>query len=181
MEIRRRGKAKFQPRCRKFTASLSIPLIIDFQQCNPPLVLGPVVHNLSSLKNLNTSNQRIRDLMTGAGKYSCPPTGNHLFVDVRDLALAHVLAAEKEEAAGQRFFMVGGMFSNKEIAEIIAESFPELRENLPTGDALKPGDYPAGGSYGFDNSKAKEVLGISFRPLKESIVDAVKSLEDIQA
>ncbi|KAI0023472.1 hypothetical protein F4780DRAFT_729921 [Xylariomycetidae sp. FL0641] len=145
--------------------------------CNPPLVLGPIMHHLESLASLNTSNQRIRDIMSGACKQGLQVTGNHLFVDVRDLALGHALAVEKPEAGGKRFFMVGGKFSNKEITEIIAENFPSLRENLPTGEALKPGDYPAIGSYGFDNTRSKEVLGMTYRPLKDSIVDAVKSLD----
>ncbi|KAI1752025.1 hypothetical protein F4782DRAFT_502952 [Xylaria castorea] len=145
--------------------------------CNPPLVLGPILHHLESLSSLNTSNQRIRDIMSGASKQGLSATGNHLFVDVRDLALGHALAVEKPEAANKRFFMVGGHFSNKEIAEIIAENFPSLRGNLPSEDALKPGDYPAVGPYGFDNTRSKEVLGMTYRPLKESIVDAVKSLE----
>ncbi|KAF2135654.1 uncharacterized protein K452DRAFT_346791 [Aplosporella prunicola CBS 121167] len=149
--------------------------------CNPPLVLGPVQHHLDSLAALNTSNQRIRDLITGAAKAACPPTGNHLFVDVRDLALAHALAVESPAAAGQRFFLVGGKFSNKEIVQIIAAEFPELRAKLPEGDALKPGDYPERGSYGFDSSKAKEVLGLSFRPLRDSVVDAVRSLQALGA
>ncbi|KAI0855333.1 hypothetical protein F4860DRAFT_496613 [Xylaria cubensis] len=145
--------------------------------CNPPLVLGPILHHLESLSSLNTSNQRIRDIMSGVCKQGLPATGNYLFVDVRDLALGHALAVEKPEAANKRFFMVAGHFSNKEITEIIAENFPSLRENLPSGDALKPGDYPAVGPYGFDNTRSKEVLGMTYRPLKESIVDAVKSLE----
>lgn len=32
---------------------------------NPPLVFGPVNHHLGSLKNLNTSNQLVRDMMIG--------------------------------------------------------------------------------------------------------------------
>lgn len=107
-----------------------------------------------------------------------PPRGtNHLFVDVRDLAIGHALAVEKHEAAGKRFFMVGGHFSNKQIAEIIAEEFPELKDHLPTGDALKTGDYPTIGPYGFDSTLSKSVLGMTYRPLKESIVAAVKSLK----
>ncbi|KAI3317334.1 NAD(P)-binding protein [Xylariaceae sp. AK1471] len=145
--------------------------------CNPPLVLGPVIHHLDSLSSLNTSNERVRDLMSGAAKNACPPTGNHLFVDVRDLALGHALAVEKPQAAGKRFFMVGGKFSNKEIVEIIGEEFSGLKDNLPIGEALKPGDYPAQGSYGFDNTRSKEVLGLNYRPLRDSIVDAVKSLQ----
>nr|ANM86580.1 putative reductase [Cladonia uncialis subsp. uncialis]AUW31363.1 putative reductase [Cladonia uncialis subsp. uncialis] len=148
--------------------------------CNPPLVLGPIVHYLNSLSALNTSNQRIRDLMTGAAKDSCPPTMNYLFVDVRDLAQAHVLAAEKPEAGGKRFFIVGGHFCNKEIAEIIGDVFPDLRAKLPTADALKPGDYPEKGTYGFNNERSKSLLGLTYRPLKECIVDTVKSLQAIE-
>lgn len=41
----------------------------------PPLVLGPIVHYLNSLDGLNTSNQRIRDIMLGKAKKEIPPTG----------------------------------------------------------------------------------------------------------
>lgn len=33
------------------------------------------------------------------------------------------------------------------------------------------------GLYKYDNSRTKEVLGIQFRSLKESIVDTVRSLQ----
>ncbi|KAJ5584659.1 NAD(P)-binding protein [Penicillium hispanicum] len=148
----------------------------DLTVINPPLVLGPIAHKLASLSALNTSNERIRDLITGAAQERCPPTGNHLYVDVRDLALAHVLAIETPEAGGKRFFTVSSHFSNKEIAEIIGQEFPEFKDRLPRGKALAPGDYPADGVYGFDSSRSKEILGLSYRPLKESVVDAVHSL-----
>lgn len=145
--------------------------------CNPPVVLGPVVHYLNSLSALNTSNERIRDLITGASRDKCPPTGTHLWVDVRDIALSHALAAEKPEAANQRFFIVAGKFSNKEVAEVIHDVFPQFREKLPAGEALKSGDFPAEGSFGVDNRKSREVLGLSYRSLRESVIDTVKSLE----
>jgi nucleoside-diphosphate-sugar epimerase len=152
----------------------------DLTVINPPLVLGPVAHNLASLSALNTSNERIRDLITGAAKDRCPPTGNYLYVDVRDLALAHVFAIEKPEAGGKRFFTVSSHFSNKEIAGIIGQEFPQFKERLPLGEALTSGDYPVDGVYGFDNSRAREILGVPFRPLKESVVDAVHSLLSVE-
>src|SRR6266516_7247375 len=82
----------------------------------PPLVFGPIVHYLNSLDALNTSNQRVRDLITGKCKDEIPPTGTFLWVDVRDLALGHVKAMELPQAANQRFFFVAGYFSNREIA-----------------------------------------------------------------
>ncbi|OAA37067.1 NADPH-dependent methylglyoxal reductase GRE2 [Beauveria brongniartii RCEF 3172] len=64
----------------------------------PPLVFGPAVQSLSSLKELNTSNQFIFSFTAGAAKDGIPPTTNPLFVDVRDVAFAHVKAIETAEA-----------------------------------------------------------------------------------
>ena len=144
----------------------------------PPLVLGPIIHYLQNLDNLNTSNQRIAAIMTGKAKEEIPPTGTFIWTDVRDLALAHVKAAELPAAANERFFVTAGFFSNEEIADIIRENFPQLQGQLPA-KGTKGGEYPADGLYKYNNSKVKEVLGIQFRSLKESIVDTVNSLQDV--
>ncbi|TVY85388.1 Ketoreductase [Lachnellula suecica] len=146
----------------------------------PPLVIGPIVHYLNSLDSLNTSNQRTANLMTGKNKDEIAETGTFLWVDVRDLALAHVKALEVEEAADKRFFITAGYFSNKEIAEIIRKNFPALEKELP-GKDVKGGDYPKEGVYKYDNSRTVEVLGIKFRSLEESVVDLVKSLQAVGA
>jgi len=146
----------------------------------PPLVLGPIVHYLNSLDALNTSNQRVRDFITGRYKNEIPDTGTFLWVDVRDLALAHVKAIEIPEAADKRFFITAGYFSNKEICEIIRKNFPEYEKELPAKD-VKGGDYPEAGLYKYDNSRTINVLGIKFRTLEESIVDLVKSLKAVGA
>ncbi|KAI7491222.1 NAD(P)-binding protein [Hortaea werneckii] len=146
----------------------------------PPLVLGPIVHYLNSLDALNTSNQRVRDIMMGKAKDEIPPTGTFIWVDVRDLALCHVLAMEKEGAANQRFFITTGYFSNKEIAEIIGKNFPQYKEGLPSA-STPGGGYPEEGVYKIDNSNVVNTLGVKFRPLEESIVDTVKSLQAVGA
>lgn len=147
---------------------------------NPPLVLGPIVHYLNSLDALNTSNQRIRNLITGQCKDEIPDTGTFIWVDVRDLALAHVKAIEIADAADKRFFVTAGYFSNKEIADIIRKNFPEYKDKLPTPET-KGGDYPEAGIYKYDNSRTVKILGLKFRPLEESIVDTVKSLQSVGA
>ncbi|KAH6717902.1 putative NADPH-dependent methylglyoxal reductase GRP2 [Leptodontidium sp. MPI-SDFR-AT-0119] len=146
----------------------------------PPLVLGPIVHYMNDLSALNTSNQRVRNLITGQNKDAIPDTGVYIFTDVRDLALGHVKAMELPEAGGKRFFFTEGYFSNKQICEIVRKNFPEYREQLPA-EGVKGGDFPEGGVYGFDNSRAREVLGVEFRGLEASIVDLVKSLKDVGA
>lgn len=145
----------------------------DIATLSPPLVLGPVIHYLQSLDSINTSNERVRNLIQGKLKESgLPPSGVYIWVDVRDLALAHVKALEIPEAGGKRFLLTAGHYSNSEIAQIIKAKFPELADKLPqdlTSD--KPEDV-----YGYDNSRSKELLGIQYRSLEESVVDTVKSL-----
>lgn len=103
-----------------------------------------------------------------------------MWIDVRDLALAHVKALEVAEAADKRFFATAGYFSNKEIAEIIRKNFKEYENELP-GKDVKGGGYPPKGIYRYDNSRTVEVLEIKFRSLEESIVDTVKSFKAVGA
>lgn len=116
-------------------------------------------------------------MFSGKCKDEIPPTGVFVWTDVRDLALGHVKAMDREDAGGKRFFFTSGYFSNKEIAEIIRKNFPKYRDNVPEG--VQGGDYPEEGVYKYDNSQSKDLLGQEFISLEKSIVDLVKSLEAV--
>ncbi|EOD45917.1 putative nadph-dependent methylglyoxal reductase gre2 protein [Neofusicoccum parvum UCRNP2] len=146
----------------------------------PPFVFGPVMHNLSSMAALNTSNQVIAAFVMGKCKSGIPPTTAFIWTDVRDLALGHVLAMEKEEAGGKRFFFTSGHFANKELAAIIRNNFPEYEDKLPPAED-QGGDFPAEGVYKIDNSQTKQVLGIEFTSFEKCIVDTVKSFKSLGA
>ena len=147
---------------------------------NPPFVFGPVFSWLQTLENLNTSNQRIEGILTGKARDELPPTGTFVYVDVRDLAIAHVKAAEVPEAGGKWFFITAGYFSNQDIAEVLREAFPDYKDKLPA-KGRKGGEFPPEGVYKYDNSRSKTILGLEYRPFKESIVDTAKSLQEIGA
>ncbi|GAP83645.2 putative NAD dependent epimerase dehydratase [Rosellinia necatrix] len=150
----------------------------DIATINPPFVFGPVVHHLSSLADINTSNGNMVALIVGRWKAEIPPTGVHLWVDVRDVAKAHVAAMERPAAGGSRFFVTTGYFANKEIVPIVRNAFPQLADKLPE-DGVQGGDYPGGSVenvYGYDNSKATTVLGIDWIPLEKSVTDTIGSL-----
>lgn len=150
----------------------------DIATINPPFVFGPVVHHLSSLADINTSNGNMVALIVGRWKSEIPPTGVHLWVDVRDVAKAHVAAMERPEAGGSRFFVTTGLFANKEIVPIVRKNFPQLADKLPE-EGVAGGDYPGGSIenvYKFDNSKATKVLGIDWIPFEQSITDTIGSL-----
>ncbi len=146
----------------------------------PPMVFGPVVHHLSSLGKLNTSNEVVRDIIQGRCREKIAPNGTYTWIDVRDLALCHILALEIPDAANKRFFVTAGYFSNRELVNIIRKNYIEYSEQLPC-EETEGGDYPEGGLYKIDASKVVETLGIEWRSLEQSIVDTVKSLQGIEA
>ncbi|KAJ5884645.1 hypothetical protein N7495_009155 [Penicillium taxi] len=146
----------------------------DLATINPPLVYGPVVHHLEGLSRLNTSNQTIGEFVQG--KHTAdelPPTGTLLWVDVRDLALAHVKAIEIPEAGGNRFFVTAGYCSTKRIVDAIRQRLPELAASRLPKNPIE--DFPKT-VYGYDNSKTRNILGINFRSLEDSIGDTAVSL-----
>lgn len=131
------------------------------------------MHYLNSLEALNTSNQRIRDLIQGKYKDGLPPTGVFLWVDVRDVAESHVRAIEVPQAGGKRFFVTAGYYTNKEVADAIREAHPELESKLPPKDT--PTDFPAD-VYGFNNKRSVEILGLKYHTLKQTVADTVNTL-----
>lgn len=128
---------------------------------------------------MNTSNQRIAAAAQGKFKDEIPASGVHLWVDVRDVAEAHVAAFEKPDAAGKRFFTTAGYYSNKELVKIIKTNFPQYKD-VPD-ESVPGGDYPEGtpekGLYKYNNKRSIEVLGLKYKTFEQSIIDTVKSLQ----
>lgn len=146
----------------------------------PPMVYGPNENATADLSKLNTSSADIYQLMAPTNKPTDPlPTnGFWSFVDVRDVALAHLRAYEVPEAGGERFFLCRGNFSYQMMADILREKIPELRDRVPIG---KPGSGFGGVElYKPDSSKAQKILGIKFRDLEETVVDAARSLLELE-
>jgi nucleoside-diphosphate-sugar epimerase len=64
-----------------------------------------------------------------------------IWVDVRDVALAHVNAMERDAAENKRFFVTEGFFSNRQIVDVIRKHFPEYKNEMPD-ESVKGGDFP---------------------------------------
>ncbi|GME48194.1 nad dependent epimerase [Neofusicoccum parvum] len=141
----------------------------------PPMIYGPNAHYVDDLSKLNTSSAEIYSFIKGdmkePGDAAFPA-----FADVRDVADAHLLAYEKEQAAGQRYFITSGNYSNQQVCDTIRKHFPELRERVPEGTPGKP----LAEMYGTDNSKARRELGLQFHSLEDCIADTVKNLLELE-
>ncbi|OTB15194.1 hypothetical protein K445DRAFT_301204 [Daldinia sp. EC12] len=150
----------------------------DLVVINCTYTFGPVQRSLPSLEVMNASNHRIRDMLQGKMKEELPSTAPvFTFVDVRDVARAHLKAITVPEAGGNRFYIVGGHFSNKRIVDSIRKSYPKFGERLPPEDA--PDDFPAD-VYGFNNGKSVKLLGLDYNSLEESVKDTVQSILDLR-
>ena len=82
------------------------------------------------------------------------------------------------EAGNQRFVVSARQFSFQDICDILRSRFPELSDCTPLG---KPGtsSLPPG-AYSIDNSKVKELLGVEFRSLEETVLDVARCMLNIE-
>ena len=137
----------------------------------------PLQRSLDSLDGINTSNKRLLDLVIGGIRDAVQPTAPvFTFVDVRDVALAHVRALTLPEAGGKRFYVVGGFFSNPRIVDIVREKFPLLEKEGKLPEREKVIDDFPDGHWRFDNRRSREVLGLEYMGLDKCVVDAVESI-----
>jgi dihydroflavonol-4-reductase len=159
----------------------------DLISINPLMVIGP-----SLGPSLNTSNRMIRDIMIGT--YPGIMDINWGFVDVRDVAKAHILAMETAAASGRYLCSAESMHMKALVVLLKSSGFekyalPKLDLSGKAGTLLmkllsftQPRDTGMyirtniGRTMRCDNAKIKRELGISFIPVKESIIEAVKDM-----
>lgn len=159
----------------------------DLVAINPFVVIGP-----SLTPQLNTSNAIIVDLL--AGKYPGIIDLTWGMVDVRDVALAHLRAVETPAASG-RYLCAGDTVTMREVVGLLrgldvpGQRLPSLSLDNPVGSLLvrlmsytQPGGV---GSYlrshvgrapRYDTARIRRDLGISFRDIRQSIVDTVADM-----
>ncbi|KIO21177.1 hypothetical protein M407DRAFT_80654 [Tulasnella calospora MUT 4182] len=145
----------------------------------PPMVYGPPEQEVPSMVKLNVSNLDIYDIFNGA---SDPRYGVWVWIDVRDLAEAHVLAwCDAAIAANQRYIVSQGNFSPQMFVDYIWKHYPE-RAAAKGINKHSPGKYYSDeGIYGVDTSKSVKDLGMKYTPIEDMLRDTLKRFEDLEA
>ncbi len=150
---------------------------------NPSAVLGPVLSG-----DFSASVQLITQLMSG--QLPAMPKLGFQIVDVRDVAAAHVAAMEVPEAAGERFATAGDYYWFTDIADVLREKYPAYAKKIPSRklpsflvsiltifNPVMKQIVPELDKRRYVNAeKAQRVLGVNFRPGKESILAGADSL-----
>ncbi|XP_076911508.1 cinnamoyl-CoA reductase 1-like [Bidens hawaiensis] len=138
---------------------------VDLVVVNPVIVLGPLLQ-----PTLNASPKHILKYLTGSAKTYANLV--QAYVDVRDVALAHILAFETHSASG-RYLCVESVIHRQELVEILVKHFPEY----PIPTKCKDETTPRAKPYKFSNQKLKD-LGLEFTPIKQCLYETVKSLQE---
>ncbi|XP_034703442.1 cinnamoyl-CoA reductase 1-like [Vitis riparia] len=136
---------------------------IDMVTLNPGWVIGPLLHPTPSL-----SVQEVLKLIKGAQTF---PNTPYTWVDVRDVASAHIQVYELLEASG-RFCLVETVSDSSETLKILHKFYPALHISEKPAD-----DKPYVPAFQVSQEKAKG-LGIHFTPLEVSLKDTIESLKE---
>jgi dihydroflavonol-4-reductase len=161
--------------------------LFDLVAINPFMVVGP-----SLTSSLSTSNQIFVDLLKGTYPGILSLTWG--VVDVRDVAAAHVRALATPSAHG-RYLCAGDTLSMRGLVDLLSKNgYAGYR--LPTrpldsllGDllvrALSFTQRKGVGSYlrthvgrvpKYDTSKIRTELGMTFRPVEQSVLETMRDL-----
>ncbi|KAJ5768751.1 hypothetical protein N7520_003310 [Penicillium odoratum] len=141
----------------------------------PGMVFGKMIHPISSLSQLNASNQIVWQVLNAGRDGQIPPTKAPVWIDVEDLAETSHRALTFPGTGHERFLVTKSSYDTQEIADIIRAELPD-RHTVPTGD---PGRRSADTHYSCDSSKAETILGVKFRGLQDSIVPLARQLYDM--
>ncbi|KAF7562451.1 hypothetical protein G7046_g1673 [Stylonectria norvegica] len=141
-------------------------LTFDIVALCPPMTFGPVVHPVSGVDKLNESNAMLWRIASGAKPL--PVSRVPFWIDVRDLAIAHVEALLREDVGGKRYIPASPeRFSYGLAAKIMAEEFPKLRGKVTQEDQA------IDDSHALDGETAAKELGYEYHPFRETVRDLI--------
>ncbi|KAF5313129.1 hypothetical protein D9619_003755 [Psilocybe cf. subviscida] len=144
----------------------------DLVVLNPTVVLGPSLQDEKSPENLSSSLAAFYDNIFNEK----PDDALKLcfgYIDVRDIAEAHVKSLRIVGAGGERMIISEGGLTWQETRNRLQKLFPKLYEDgiLPRGNA----DLDKSLLYAYNNEKGRRILGFQYRDLDSILRGTIKS------
>lgn len=160
----------------------------DLVVINPSLVIGPGINPHAT----SESFRMVKQMGDGTLRLGAPHWGVGV-VDVRDLARAEVTAAFEPSAHG-RYILSGHNTDLLSVAQALlpkyGDAYPIPRRSMPKWLIWLLGPLAGGGitrriisrnvghSWRADNSRSRKQLGVTYRPLAESMNDMFQQMID---
>jgi nucleoside-diphosphate-sugar epimerase len=140
-------------------------------------VFGPGINDVSSPSGLGTSAANWFTTITtpdhGQKSPAMLATSAGAWVDVRDVALSHVLALTSAAAANQRIITSAASFSFQEFLDIAAKLYPDIVKDKGVPGAGKDAVH----KIQYKNEKSVEVLGLKYRTMEETTRDSIEDFK----
>ncbi|KAK9803315.1 hypothetical protein WJX73_000726 [Symbiochloris irregularis] len=124
----------------------------------PSFVIGPVLGRRQDA----TSIKALKKIVEGTAD-----TIVNRVIDVRDIARAHILAAELPKASGRYLLSHADTVSIGDVYRELSQRFPQYKYPAFEPEPSKPL---------YDNSKVQNELGLKLIPVRETLADAANSL-----
>lgn len=155
----------------KFAAKRGFP---PLTVVNPVFVFGPQAFDSEVSATLNLSNETLNQVLKAGpnGEWTNDMGG---FIDVRDIARAHLAAFEQESTVGKRLYMTNGKFSVQMVLDIINSKIPKLKGKVPVGN---PGTGPTDilALAKTNNDATRGLLNFDFISLEQCVIDVVNQV-----
>jgi len=137
----------------------------------PPFFFGPTSQTIESASDLSSTYGMLYDHING--KVTVPQDGSPFdyLIDIRDVALAHILAYETPKAANQRYLISGHPFEWQEIPAFANKHFPGL-----TKATTQPAAAPLTFRLSLDTSKATNELKITYHKKEDTLRENIAQI-----
>ncbi|KHN97072.1 NAD(P)-binding domain protein [Metarhizium album ARSEF 1941] len=151
----------------------------DLVSLCPTMVFGPFLPGSkpNTIEDVNTSNLMVWSVVSAGNNRPVPPTKGPCWVDVRDVAEAHVKALLVPEAGGGRYMLCQSVYCNQELADVSRKVTSRYLDKIPVGE---PGKRESHTHFGVDVSDTERVLGLKWRGLEDCLGDLVPQLFEIE-
>lgn len=167
-----RGSKKFAEKAAwDFVAAEKPNFTINY--VNPSFVFGPQAFDSEVKDSLNTSSEILNSLLKLTPESEVPPAKGG-FIDVRDVAKAHLVAFEKP-ISNQRLLLNSERFSGQDLLDVLNAEFPSLKGKIPVGE-VGAGNAINAAMCKIENDKTREILGFPLIDLKTSVGDSIRQL-----
>lgn len=147
---------------------------------NPVLVLGPQCFDSNAAGKLNVSSEIIDDLLHTKPNDEITNTRNGSYIDVRDVARAHLECITNDNLDGHRLILSEAKYTMQTFADIINKNFPQLKgkiaKGVPGSDKKAIEELPTV----LDNHVTKELLGFEFKKIDEIVKDVIEQVLKVQ-
>jgi nucleoside-diphosphate-sugar epimerase len=147
---------------------------------HPGAIIGPALDEDASI-----SIGLVTSLLDGT--VPAMPSNGFSIIDVRDVAALHIAALEHPESAGERYLATAAYTPFPAVADILREAYPDrkvTRNFVPDwiirllarfGGPTRQIINDIGNEKHFDGSKGERLLGRSYIPVKQAILDTAES------